>query len=781
MLKEIERQVIDNVAIGISVFSYKNNKLNLIWANKELEKLFGIDRNKINEYNNTPTPFLHPEDKIIIEDSLRNITKNKNEKFSARYYNYNTKQYYNFQAEANITFLEDNSLKIYVTYKDNSFFASHFSNLELYNNNLLQKLGIAIWRYDVEEKKVYDYRNFMGYRENMLNHKKEIENVPKCIIDEKIIHPEDIKTYENLYNDLFLGKIENSCDIRIYFDNIHDYKWVRMNYHVFINPLTNVKEIIGTMKDIHNKKTTDNIINFVVQNEFDYLVRADYKRNKYLVYFNNSKENTNFQKKFTLTLKQFEKLISIDIKAAENLYKKEKITLKNIFKDIKILGSFKRYYKIYNHKNELRTKEIKISNVNLKHGIFYIIRRDITDVYNENERKNKALKEALALAENANKTKTTFLASMSHDIKTPMNAIIGMTDLTYNAIGVNNEQVKENLNVIKASSKNLLNIINEVLDMNKVNSGKIKFQLKEFKLDSLATSTLKNFIPIADIKNQKIYSHFNMKNNLLIGDTSSIIKVSNALIENAIKYTPNNGRIDVYINEIYTKKKEGLASFEIKVKDNGIGISKEDQLNIFKPFHRGENIGNTKGTGLGLPIVKGILNLRGSDIKVQSEIGKGTTFIIEISFKTNIDIKNNNSLNDSTKEDNNLKLKNKKILLVEDNEINRLVARKNLEKYNIIVEEAVNGKEGYEKFINSSKNYYSLVIMDIRMPLMNGIECTKKIRNSLHENNNLPILALSANTFTEDRRKCFEAGMNDYMPKPIDPLLLKDLIVKHIK
>ena len=327
MVNEVEQKLIDNIVVGIGIFIYENQKLKLVGVNKKLENLFGINRLKLkNTTTITTTPFLHPDDKKIIENSLKSIEKNnENINFSARYYNYIKNQYSYFHIETNITSLVNKTLKIYMAF----------------HNKLL--------------------RNSLIYEKNII----------------------------------------------------------------------------------------DSILNFVVKNEFDYLARADYKKNEYIVYFSNSKAFKSFEKKATLTLEEFRKLVSSDIVASNSSFNPEKITLKTIFKSLKKTGDFRKYYQIIDENKNKKTKEIKISNIDLKKGIFYIVRRDVTDLYNEKEKKNIALREALKLAENANKSKTMFLSTMSHDIKTPMNAIIEMTELSYGLIDKNNTQLKKNLDIIK--------------------------------------------------------------------------------------------------------------------------------------------------------------------------------------------------------------------------------------------------------------------------------------------------------------------------------------------
>lgn len=920
MLNQIECQIIDNIAVGISIFSYKDDNLKLIAVNKRLEKMFGLNKCKIEEYTNKNISFIHPDDQYLVEIVLEKLKNNyKNVTFTARYYNYISRTYHFSQVEVTATLLEDRSVKMFMTYNDASFLEetviNNFLNLENHNNNLLKKLGIAIWKYDIEKKEIYDYKNFMNFNENIFMKKIKITNVPTSIIEKNIIHKDDVKTYKKMYEELFSGNNDISCDIRIFFEDINDYKWVRISYNVYKNSFNNYSQTIGTMKDIteevlakkyyndltsfwknrskdlilsslvdltdnkilgikgeyskefisnsvseffsniinslynndfkntkfdffskknlfekyntgqkqieeewkikvnnkklwtkltlillknpYNKhimvninidninkqKIIDEILSFVVENEFDYLTRADYKNNEFLVYFNHFEEFEGIEKKVILNLEEYKKLITVDLINEDS--HSEKASLFKIFHSLKTVGTFKRIYKVYDKNKNIRVKEIKVSSIDIKKGIFYILRRDITDIYNENEKKNLILKEALNLAEKANKTKTIFLSTMSHDIRTPMNAIIGMTDLTYNLIGKDNEQVRKNLDIIKDSSKNLMTLINEVLNMNRINSGKVEFSLDGFNINHLARKVLKPLEIMAEMKNQKIYTHLNVKHNYLLGDSSTISRVANNLVENAIKYTPNGGKINIFISETFKKTKKDFAFFEIKVKDSGIGISKGEFDKIFDPFYRGKNAKNQKGTGLGLSIAKGIIELRGGTFKVESEIGKGSTFTINISFK--IDPNHNEkmqkniiekSIEISTKP---LNFKNKKVLLVEDNGINRFIARKNLEKYNLIVEEAIDGKKGFKAFINSPKDYFSLILMDVRMPILDGLKCCEKIRNSKHPNGkSIPIIALTADAFTQDKNKCFDVGMNDYMSKPINISELQILLKKHL-
>ena len=383
---------------------------------------------------------------------------------------------------------------------------------------------------------------------------------------------------------------------------------------------------------------------------------------------------------------------------------------------------------------------------------------------------NQALSEAVRAAETANRAKSTFLSNMSHDIRTPMNAIIGFTTLAVSNID-DKKRVRDYLGKILSSSNHLLSLINDILDMSRIESGKIHLEETEVSLSDVLhdlktiisgqiyAKQLDLYMDAMDVKDEDVYCDKTRLNQVLLN-----------LLSNAVKFTPAGGTVSVRLKQFPgTVKDSGL--YEIRVKDNGIGMSKEFVKKIFSPFERERTstVSRTQGTGLGMAITKNIVDMMGGTIDVQTEQGKGTEFIVCLPFR----IQSEKHHTEKIAEDTILPaagsdFRGKRILLVEDNELNSEIAVELLNAYGFVVDTAENGAEAVEKVKNSTPGNYDLVLMDVQMPVMNGYEATKQIR-ALNDPAlaGITILAMTANAFDEDRKKALECGMNGFLSKPI--------------
>ena len=392
------------------------------------------------------------------------------------------------------------------------------------------------------------------------------------------------------------------------------------------------------------------------------------------------------------------------------------------------------------------------------------------------------LQDALDLAKQANQAKTTFLNNMSHDIRTPMNAIIGFTTLASKYVD-DKERVKDYLEKIMQSSNHLLSLINDVLDMSRIESGKMTVEEKENNIISiideikniiqanLDTKELNFEMDVSNITNEDIYCDKLRLNQILLN-----------LLSNAIKFTPNKGTITLKVTQ-KSNAKNGYGVYEFRVKDTGIGMSPEYLKEVFEPFTRERNstVSGIQGTGLGMSITKSFVDMMGGHISVKSKLNEGTEFIVTLKFKLQEVNKEESKINniEIINEDNDIEFKGKRILLVEDNPMNREIATEYLQDFGFIVESAENGKEACDILEKSEVGYYDLVLMDIQMPVMNGYEATKTIRKFENkEIANIPILAMTANAFEEDKRAALEAGMNGHLAKPVDINELKNILKK---
>ncbi len=387
------------------------------------------------------------------------------------------------------------------------------------------------------------------------------------------------------------------------------------------------------------------------------------------------------------------------------------------------------------------------------------------------------LEEALALAEQANKAKTIFLNNMSHDIRTPMNAIIGFTNLATKYID-DKEKVQDYLGKIGKSSNHLLSLINDVLDMSRIESGKVHLEEKEENVIEILDG-IENIVQ-ADIQTKRLnfnIEKINIQDEDVFCDKLRVNQILINLISNAIKFTESGGMINVTVTEKKATKK-GYAIYEFKIKDTGIGISKEFLEEIFEPFtrERTSTVSGIQGTGLGMSITKNLVDMMDGKITVKSEVGKGTEFVVKLEFKIQKESKKNEEVKEA------VDFKGKRILLAEDNLMNREIATEYLQDFGFLVENAENGKEACDILENAEPEYFDLVLMDIQMPVMNGFEATQKIRSFKDKKiANIPIIAMTANAFEEDKKAAENAGMNGHLAKPIDVEKLLDTLKKILK
>lgn len=401
--------------------------------------------------------------------------------------------------------------------------------------------------------------------------------------------------------------------------------------------------------------------------------------------------------------------------------------------------------------------------------------RSIDDEIKAQISNRKELEEAKIAAEAANQAKTTFLFNMSHDIRTPMNAIIGFTDMAAKNV-YDAERVEECLSKVKLSSEHLLSLINDVLDMSRVEAGKMSLDVEPVFIDTAMNNVQSIMFGNAEAKN--ISLTFNIDSDIehhwIYSDRTRTMRVLTNIISNSVKYTEPGGRIDVSVCELPCEEK-GYALHRYTVADTGIGMSEEFLSTIFDPFTRAESAtkSGVTGTGLGMSITKSLVELMGGTIDITSKLGEGTTVIIDFESRISEEEHPEEAIREYDMEI----LHGKKVLLVEDNELNREIATDILEEEGMIVYAAEDGDIAVDMMKNASAGEYDLVLMDIQMPTMNGYDATRAIR-SLPDKDiaDIPIIAMTANAFEEDKRDAAAAGMNGHIAKPIDvPLLIQTL------
>ena len=408
-----------------------------------------------------------------------------------------------------------------------------------------------------------------------------------------------------------------------------------------------------------------------------------------------------------------------------------------------------------------------------------------TQAMKEMEESNKKLKkakdittEALQTAENANKAKTDFLSNMSHDIRTPMNAIIGMTSLIRHDAG-NKAKVIEYADKIDISSQHLLGIINDILDMSKIEAGKTVFKYTDFSMPDLIEELNTIFQPQIAERNQTLMViKENIRHEWVNGDQVHLMQIFSNLLSNAVKYTQEGGKIQFLVEECETNSSV-YAKYRFLVSDNGMGMSADFKETIFDPFTRAEGSVTNKiqGTGLGMAITRNLVEAMGGTIDVESELGQGSCFEVLIDLRIAEDRSVSSTVQEEKNEQNDNIFQGMRFLCAEDNELNAEILTELLKIEGAECTICENGEEILKTFEKSAPGDYDMILMDVQMPVMNGYEATKAIRRSSHElAKKIPIIAMTANAFSEDIQHSLAAGMNAHVSKPVEMRVLEKTI-----
>lgn len=524
---------------------------------------------------------------------------------------------------------------------------------------------------------------------------------------------------------------------------------------------------------VNDNTVNEKIIRAVASVEHDYILLVNLEKNEYKVYFEGKPsvamppvEGKNFTKMVADLCRC--SVTTEDVQ--RNIHDLEKdVICRNLSKQT----LFSAIYKLKSRDKELRYKKMQYFWLDEQKGLLILTRSDVTKDMMEENRQRELLKSALRHAEQANNAKTEFLSKISHEIRTPMNSIIGFNSLAEQNLD-NKELVGEY--VIKAglAAKYLLALINDILDMSRIESGKLNLRQDDFTIESVIQDI--NTVIYEQAKTRNLsYEVINKTKvgNYYVGDIVKVKQILLNLLSNAVKFTAPGGYVRLLINK--ERCSGSMETLKFSVQDNGVGIEKKFQKKIFQPFEQGESgLKSTyKGTGLGLAICKNLVEIMGGSIVVNSVVNVGTEFLVNIPFSVSRKMDTQVSENIMILGGKRYPLKDRRILLVEDHPLNIEIATKLLEKEKIHVIVARNGVEAVETFLTTPVGYFDAILMDIRMPKMDGLTATKNIRRGKKADcKMIPIIAMSANAFDEDVEKSKAAGMNDHLSKPIDPAKL---------
>ena len=407
-------------------------------------------------------------------------------------------------------------------------------------------------------------------------------------------------------------------------------------------------------------------------------------------------------------------------------------------------------------------------------GVFLLFMLRSSRYQAEMTAQDQKLRDALTMADSANRAKTQFLSSVSHDIRTPLNAVINMSRFLSEEI--TDRKQSEELGVIRESSEHLLNLINDVLDMSRIESGKLTFHDAPFDMQGVLAGVCEMIRPLCEAKKQKfVFECGEMTETHLTGDALRLNQILINLLNNAVKYTPEHGEIHFTVQELKAIAGDELP-FRFTVRDNGIGIPEDRLTTIFQPFTRVENetVRETEGSGLGLAITKSFVDALGGSIAVESRVGEGSVFAVELNYRPGDGGKKEEKAESGTEEScteaQNARFDGRRALVVEDNAVNLMIASTILKKRGFLVESAGNGAEAVRQYEAHPAEWYDIIYMDIQMPVENGYDAAREIRASGQADaGTIPIVAMTANAFAEDMERARAAGMDAHLAKPIEP------------
>ncbi|MGN0831877.1 MAG: hybrid sensor histidine kinase/response regulator [Candidatus Ornithospirochaeta sp.] len=519
-----------------------------------------------------------------------------------------------------------------------------------------------------------------------------------------------------------------------------------------------------------NKKTIDRILSAVTE-DFVFLVVVDVRTRIEKVFFLSNGPRPKWagkDKTYDENIKEYAEKIVAPEDRTRFLETVEFDSLMNYFKksgnevsieyDVIIDGERRRYQGKFTFSTQ-DPEGVKI----------YVGVRDITKIEEERTEYNRKLMSALAEAEEANKGKSYFLFNMSHDIRTPLNAVIGYSELAKKHLD-DKKALDDYISKIQICGNQLLGLIGDVLDMAKIESGKIDLSLKPCLCQDLMNEVMVSVNASAKEKRLSFDASGNACHTTILCDKVKVQKILLNILSNAVKYTPGGGKVTLSVHE-EIKGDGNLSDFTFVIRDNGIGISKEFLPYVFNSFSRERNatLSGVSGTGLGMTITKRLVDAMGGKIEIESEQGKGTTVTVSLTFKRF----ENKVIEKKEEKLPEISIEGKRVLLAEDNEINSEIASEMLREVGISTEVVTNGEECVNALLSHSAGYYDLVLMDVQMPVMDGYEATRTIRRFQDKDKRMiPVIAMTANVFEEDKEKAYKSGMNGHLSKPIDMTLL---------
>ena len=643
-------------------------------------------------------------------------------------------------------------------------------------NELLAYLRINISR-DVVE----DVQASLQLVENIkvgMNRKELLKSVEARLIDEtERTKLEEFYEVQAMHKALKLGDKVKKIKLRtIKIGGIISY--VEVSAKFFEHPVN--KDIIAfvDIRDISDKEMRAAVIELLMGSEYDYIATVNGNTGKFhLLAANNHGSPVPAAKRGDYA-ELVVKFVQNHLPEKDRARTIKGLSLDTVFGELENKEKYV-YYCACHEGGGIHYKKNEYIYIDKQNKLLMTNRTDITSAVEEERQRNIKLKNALQGEKQANLSKSAFLSRMSHDIRTPLNAIIGVTALALEEL-YNPKKVEDYLNKASAAGKLLLDLVNDILDMSKIENKVIELHPSRYDYSEFVGNINTIIGPLCQQKHIEFIFTTGIHCEPLWVDKGRFNQIFLNILSNAVKFTPEGGTVEFDIKDL--KRENNIVSCEYLIIDNGIGMSKEFQKRLYEPFtqeysHKSQM---EQGTGLGMAIVKSLVDLMGGTINVTSALGKGTRIAIKLNLEIAY-IETENTIREQNINNTSAVLQGKTILLVEDHPINTEIVKKLLQKMGIIVTCAENGQVAIDRFVGYEEGFFDAILMDIRMPVMGGIEATKYIRSlNRADAKIIPIIAMTANAFEEDRQNTLAAGMVAHIAKPINPKELYYELVKHI-
>lgn len=793
------QDLVNKIPGGVGVFRLNSRNKIFVYLNDGFFRMIHTNRQEHNSlYPDKVWSDVFEEDRPKISKMIENV-KNGSDQEEIEYRNYYgpDRKYVWLKLRGRAVRYNDGNTTLYCLYTDigneiayqrelekNNVLLKRQYELESMRRRTIEKNSAVYGSYDVTHDRLLDIR-VNDYTDNILHPGMSFEELFAHLIYKVPDSNDQLKLRQMFSQKQMLkhyddNELENSAVYRsLYKENrLH---WMKMSYVLMMDPASSDVLANISIQDIDEDMVAKLAEESVVDEEIDFVVvvnigagTARYIRAKDI----NSAPYAKGERVLLKDLNSVDGIVNDvhpeDQKALIETLRTDKL-MEKLQKESRITAVYRRK----NPDDTYQRKRIRVFYLDDRHDNIVITQRDITDLYEEEQRQKQQLQEAAEAATAANKAKSEFLSRMSHDIRTPMNGIIGLTRFARESKDLS--EIQRYLTQLSFASDYLLGLLNDILTMTKIDEGKISLKPDYVFMPDFVDGILAIIKAQAEEKGNTFEFHnentTETAHRYQYFDAMRVQQVLMNVLNNAIKYTPSGGTI-VYSYRLI--QKDGKLIGRHTVTDNGVGMSEAFLKRMFDPFSQESNTESavSTGTGLGLSICRKLVELMDGTITVDSELGMGSTFVIDLPTKavTEKEYSENHKLAMPSRQSHQTQirqLKDAHILLCEDNQLNRMIAIKMLESMKATVDQAVNGEEGVQMFLASDQGYYDCILMDIRMPVKDGLSAAKEIRAAEREDAAaVPIVAMTANAFDDDVQASLIAGMNAHLTKPIDPDVL---------